>query len=96
VLTLLQRFNRNKAVAIFHRERDNIISRMRSFSPIEVLQLLSFLKEVTLNDSLIRETAIELLYNEIKHLNPSELSTLLQCLAVSKKYVNKDFLVRVG
>lgn len=69
---------------------------MRSFAPIQTLELLTFLKEAKIDDPVIRETSVELLFDEIPNLNAFELNLLLSSLAYSKKYINRDFLGRVG
>lgn len=56
--------------------------------------LIRFLKEAKIDDAMIRETAIEMLYGELDYLSEMQLVMLSSYLCLSRKYINKDFLVR--
>jgi hypothetical protein len=62
LLLYIHRYNPKKAAAIFKTNREGIVKAMRSFPPPVLLDLIRFLKEARIEDAVIRETCIELLY----------------------------------
>lgn len=58
------------------------------------MSLIRFLKEARIDDAVIRETSIEMLYGELDYLSEVQLQMLSSYLSLSRKYVNKDFLVK--
>jgi hypothetical protein len=94
VLALIQRYNPKKSIAVFRTSKEAIIKSMRNFPVPTLMTLVRFLKDARIDDAVIRETAIEVLYNELEYLSDVQLMVLSNYLSLSRKYVNKDFLVR--
>jgi hypothetical protein len=60
------------------------------------MTLVRFLKDAKIDDAVIRETIIEMLYGEMDYLSEVQLMFLSSYLSLSRKYINKDFLVRLA
>jgi hypothetical protein len=58
--------------------------------------LVKFLKEAKIDDAILRETSIEMLYKELEYLNEVQLLIVSSYLSISKRYINKDFLIKLA